>query len=112
MNRSPLVGEVIETAGLDSTVSFAVAPVPVPAPAYVTVPVPLSSIPALDACTLTDGVQLPPALSTPPLNAIVALPGAAVSVPPPHVPVAEVGLAVVSPDGSASVKPTPVSGTS
>jgi hypothetical protein len=35
-------------------------------------------------------------------------PATAVSVPDPHVPVALLGVATVTPDGRLSVKPTPV----
>src|SRR5438128_276719 len=49
----------------------------------------------------------PLAASVAPLRAILLLPATAVIVPPPQLPASPFGVAITSPAGSASVKPTP-----
>lgn len=70
-----------------------------------TYPLTLSYTPAVVPVTVTLKVQLPPAVSDPPVSAIVLVPAVVVSVPP-HCGVEFV--AISRPAGKTSVKATPV----
>jgi hypothetical protein len=58
--------------------------------------------------TLTLKVQDADVARVPPESETLPLPATAVMVPPPHEPVSPFGVAIVRPDGNASVKPIPV----
>ena len=65
--------------------------------------------PAVVAVTATETVHEPLAAIIPPVSETVVLFAAAVNVPPPQLPTAFGVLATCTPEGNASVKPTPVS---
>jgi hypothetical protein len=81
--------------------------VPVPPSLEVTALVVLFFIPAVTPLTLTETVQVPLAVKVPPLKVSDVSPDAGVKVPPQEVEAPGV-VATCNPDGSASVKPTPV----
>ena len=90
-----------------STLTEAVAVLPVPPFVALTAPVKLTWVPAVTAVTLTANVQLLLVAIVPPVRLTLPDPGAAVTVPAPHVPVRPFGVDTVSPRGRVSVKATP-----
>jgi hypothetical protein len=86
----------LEIEGGPTTSKLADADVPVPPWVEVTFPV-----------TFTPMVQEPFAGKLPPDKLTVSVPGAAVTVPP-HTPVNPFAAETIKPEGSVSVKPTPV----
>lgn len=66
-------------------------------------------IPAVVPVTLTEKLQDAPAARAAPESDTVPDPAVAVIAPPPQVPVRPLGVDMVSPAGSGSVKPTPIS---
>jgi hypothetical protein len=97
----------LEIEGGPTTSKLADADVPVPPWVEVTFPVTLFFIPAVDPVTFTPMVQEPFAGKLPPDKLTVSVPGAAVTVPP-HTPVNPFAAETIKPEGSVSVKPTPV----
>ncbi|HKV41952.1 MAG TPA: hypothetical protein VJX67_22300 [Blastocatellia bacterium] len=90
-----------------ATVSVADAVFPVPPLADVTAPLTLFFTPTVVPVTSTDTVHVPLAAILPPLNVKVVSPAAGVNVPQPGT---AAGVeATCTPDGSASVNPTPLS---
>jgi len=94
------------------TSSVALAVPPVPALVETTADVVLVTNPSVALVTFTVTVQLPPAATVPPLRLIAVPPttGVGVSVPP-QVLLTINGVAMETPPGKVSVKPTPVSAT-
>lgn len=88
---------------------LAVAEFPVPASLLVTAEVVLFAVPATFPVTFTENVQLPAAISVPPVR-LIPLPEAAI-VPVPQLPVSPFGLDTARLLGKVSVKPTPLSAT-
>jgi hypothetical protein len=113
MPFSGMVGapKLFTITGGAATVSVAVAALPVPPLVEVTTLVVLTFTPAVVPVTLTEKVQLPLAGSVAPVRLIVPEPAIAVMVPPSQAPLRPLGVATTSPEGSVSVKATPVSAT-
>src|SRR5580700_7517174 len=91
-----------------TTVICADAVLPFPASVEVTALVTLFCAPAIMPTTLTANVQEAPAARLAPERPTLFEPAAAVIVPPPQLPARPLGVATVSPDGKASVKPIPL----
>ena len=87
---------------------FADAVLPLPPSVEVTLSVVLVFGPTVVPMTSTETVQLDPAATVPRARAMELEVGTAVTAPP-HEPVTPFGVATISPLGSASVKPMPVS---
>lgn len=105
-NDLAIVGGSV-AAALTITLADAVPPVP---PSFeLTAPVVLFFVPAVVALTFTLKVHEALAARVPPDNVMLLEPAVAVIVPTPQLPVRPFGVATTSPDGSGSVKPTPVS---
>jgi hypothetical protein len=82
---------------------------PVPPSVEVTLPVMLFCVPAAIPVTFTENVQEALAAIVPPLRLITFVPAVAVIVPPPQEPVRPFGVEITNPEGSVSLKATPVS---
>ena len=106
--------EGLKTLAMDggaTTLILAEAVPPVPPSVEVTLPVVLFCRPAAVPVTLTENVQEEFAAIVPPLRLITFVPCVAVMVPAPHVPVSPLGVEIIRPAGSVSLKATPVSAT-
>src|SRR6476619_5749301 len=110
---SPIV-EGLNTLAMDggaSTFRVVVAVPHVPPSVEVTFPVVLVCNPAAMPATFTENVQEAFAAIVPPLKLITFVPAVAVIVPEPQTPVRPLGVEMIKPAGSVSLKPTPVSAT-
>ena len=103
-NDLVIVGEELGGA---STVRNAVALPPAPAFVWMGL-VKLTFPPAAVPVTLTENVHEAPCASVAPERMMLLVPAVAVMVPPPHEPLRPFGVDTTSPDGSESVKPTPL----
>ena len=100
--------KVLVRVGGEITLSVADAAVPFPPSVEVTGPLVLFFTPSVTARMFTLNVQDAPAGSVAPVRLTVPEPAVAVMVPPPHEPLRPFGVATIRPDGSVSVKPTPL----
>ncbi len=91
------------------TLMVADAVPPVPPSTEVTLPVVLFWSPPAVPTTFTENVHDPEAASDAPDRLIKLVFCVSVIVPPPHVPVCPLGVAITRPAGSVSLKPMPVS---
>ena len=104
----------LKTLAMDggpTTLILAEAVPPVPPSVEVTLPVVLFCRPAAVPVTLTENVQEAFAAMDPPARLITFVPAVAVMVPAPQEPVRPLGVEMIRPAGSVSLKPTPVSAT-
>jgi len=104
----------LKTLAIDggaTTLILAEAVPPVPPSVEVTLPVVLFCRPAAVPVTLTENVQEAFAAMDPPARLITFVPAVAVMVPAPQEPVRPLGVEMIRPAGSVSLKATPVSAT-
>jgi hypothetical protein len=91
------------------TLMLAEAVPPVPPSVDVTLPVVLFLVPGVVPVTFTANVHEEDAARLAPVKLILPEAATAVIVPPPQVPVRPLGVETARPEGSVSVKPTPLS---
>jgi len=106
--RATAVGlNALAIDGGATTARLADAVPPVPPSVEVTAPVVLFCVPAAAPVTFTEKVHELLTASAAPVRLITFVPAVAVIVPAPQVPARPFGVAITSPAGSVSVKPTP-----